>query len=94
MCHPNDLSYNPKSGYICPFRTYTAVASVRTPTGGNQCTCCAPGGKIRIAYARIRQAMDLESKGEHVFSLGMNNLIFLPEIQDTRKCQIASANSN
>lgn len=47
-----------------------------------------------IAYARIRQDMDLESKGDHVFSLGMDNLIFLTEIQDTRKCQRASANSN
>lgn len=47
-----------------------------------------------VTYARIREDTDLGSKGEIVLSLGMNNVIFFTEIQDTRKCQVVSANSN
>lgn len=47
-----------------------------------------------IKYARTKQDMDLERKGKHAFSFGMNHFIFLTEIQNTRKCQRPPANSN
>lgn len=53
-----------------------------------------PMREAMIVDARTKQDMDLEREGKRAFSLGMNHLIFLTEIQNTRKCQRPSANSN